>query len=114
MTNIKKFFEGNFLKAEDCKGGELCEITGPGVTDEIEGANGEVKEVRNYPVKVNGVEKTFSPNKTNGNIMMQAWGEDDDAWIGKKFQIELIKISAFGKVRNSIVVKPIVEQKPKR
>ena len=114
MANVKKFFEGNFLKVEDCEGGELCEITGPGETGKIKDANGEDKEVRNYPVKVNGVEKTYSPNMTNGNIMMQAWGEDDDAWVGKKFTIKIEKIRAWGKLRDSIIVQPIVPEKPKK
>lgn len=112
MANVKKFFEGNFLKAEDCKGGELCEIMTEGVLEEIQGADGKIKSVLNYDISVDGVTKLFTPNKTNGNILIEAFGEDDKNWIGKKFTIELMPTIAFGKKRNTIVVKPLKEEKP--
>ena len=102
------------MKAEDCKGGELCEILAEGILEEIQVQDGKggvkVKEVLNYAVKVDGIEKQFSPNKANGQIMMAAWGEDDAKWIGKKFTISLQKMNVFGKIKNSIVVQPVDEK----
>ena len=110
MTNVKGYFGGNFLKAEDCKGGELCEILAEGEMDEIKTPSGKTKEVLNYAIKVDGVEKMFTPNKANGLIMMEAWGEDDKAWVGKKFTIALEKANVFGERKNTIVVQPVDEK----
>ena len=113
MTDVKDFFSGNFLKAEDCKGGEIVEIMGEGEVSEIQQANGKVKTVLNYAVLIDGKEKEWTPNMTNGNILIDAWGQNDTAWIGKKFKIVLAKSLVFGKLKNSIVVEPIVEEKAK-
>jgi hypothetical protein len=112
MTNVKDYFSGNYLKAEDCKGGEIIEFLSIGTLEEIKSPEGDIKEVLNYEVSINGSKKTFTPNKTNGNILMEAFGEDDKNWVGKKCTIELINVNVFGKVKKSIVVKPIVEEKP--
>jgi hypothetical protein len=114
MTNARDFFSGNFLKAEDCKGGELVEILSEGELEEIQTPEGKPKAVMNYEVSVNGVKKSFTPNMTNGNILVKAFGEEDKAWIGKKFTIKLEKVRVFGKVRDSIIVMPLVEETPKQ
>ena len=68
MVNAKDFFSGNYLKAEDCKGGEICEILDEGEIVEIQTPEGKTKAVMNIQVNFNGTEKTFTPNKSNGNI----------------------------------------------
>lgn len=116
MTNVKDFFSGNFLKGENCKGGEIVEFLSIGEPEEIKNpdvnAKAKVKIVMNYQVSVDGVEKTFTPNKTNGNILIEAFGEDDVQWVGKKFTISIVKVPMFGKMQNSIVVNPIIAVKP--
>lgn len=111
MVNAKDFFSGNFLKAEDCKGGEICELLDEGNLDEITSPEGKVKKVLNfqirYDVKGKKLEKTFSPNKSNGNAMVEAFGEDTDRWVGKRFKINLVKVRVFGKLKDSIVVEPL-------
>jgi len=110
MVNAKDFFSGNYLKAEDCKGGEVCEILDDGEVTEITTPEGKTKAVMNIQVMMNdgkeSKEKTFTPNKSNGNILVEAFGEDTDLWIGKKFKIDLTKVRVFGKVKDSIVVVP--------
>jgi hypothetical protein len=103
-------FEGNYLKAEDCKDGDIVKIIAEGEPSEIEGKKGKVKIVLNYDVEVNGQEKTFTPNMTNGRAMIEAWGEDDEKWVGKSFKVKIEKVLAFGKKVNSIVAEPIVEK----
>jgi len=111
MVNAKDFFSGNYLKAEDCKGGELCEILDEGKIEEIQTPEGTTKAVMNIQVEVDlegeKKEKTFTPNKSNGNILVGSFGEDTTRWIGKKFKIELTKVRVYGKVKDSIVVIPI-------
>lgn len=117
MVNAKDFFSGNFLKAEDCKGGEICEILDTGSMEEITSPEGKVKSVLNFEIKydVDGdvKEKTFTPNKSNGNVMVEAWGDDTEKWKNKRFKITLGKVNVFGKFKNSIMVEPlgIVETK---
>lgn len=111
MGNVKDYFSGNFLKAEDSQGGEIVEILAAGYFESIETGDHEKKQVLNYKVSVNGAEKIFTPNKSNGNIMIEAWGVNDDQWIGKKFYIRIETIRAFGKKMKSIIVEPIVEEK---
>ena len=107
MVNAKDFFSGNYLKAEDCKGGEVCIILDEGEITEIQTPEGKTKAVMNIQVDFNGNEKTFTPNKSNGNILVEAFGEDTSKWIEKKFKIELTKVRVFGKVKDSIVVEPL-------
>jgi len=109
MANVRSYFSGNFLKAEECKGGEIVEILTEGELEEIQTPDGKTKSVLNYNVAVNGQEKKWTPNQTNGNILISAFGDDDAKWVGKKFKVTLAKISVFGKVKNSIVAEPLAE-----
>ena len=114
MANAKDFFSGNFLKAEDCKGGELVDILSEGELEEIQTPEGKAKAVMNYEVSVNGVKKSFTPSMTNGKILVKAFGDEDKAWVGKKFTIKLEKVRVFGKIKDSIVVVPVVAEAPKQ
>lgn len=111
MINGKEFFSGNFLKAEDCKGGEVCEILDEGEVTELRSPEGKVKAVMNFQISFNvgaeSKERTFTPNQTNGNIFVEAFGETTDKWVGKRFKIILAKVLVFGKMKNSIVVEPL-------
>lgn len=111
MVNAKDFFSGNFLKAEDCKGGEICELLDFGSMEEITSPEGKVKPVLNFEIKFDlegeVKEKTFTPNKSSGNLMVEAWGDDTDKWVGKRFKIVLAKVLVFGKIKDSIVVEPL-------
>lgn len=103
----KEFFEGNFLKAEDCKGGEIIEFLDEGEVTDLRTPEGKMKVVMNFQVKINGKEKTFTPNKTNADIFLKAWGEN---WAGRKFKVELVKVMVFGEKKDSIVAEPILEE----
>ena len=106
-TTKEDFYSGNFLKAESCKGGEIVKFLDEGEITEITTPEGKVKAVMNFQVDFNGVEKTFTPNKGNADIFLEAWGEN---WIGKKFKVTLTKVKVFGKMKNSIVAEPILEE----
>ena len=104
QTSKKDFFAGNFLKAEDCKGGEVVEFLDEGEVTEIMTPEGKSKAVMNFQVLVDGKEKTFTPNRSNGDILLEAFGEN---WEGKKFKIELTKVRVFGKMKPSIIAVPL-------
>ena len=107
MVNAKEFFSGNYLKAEDCKGGEICEILDEGEITEIQTPEGQAKSVMNFQVTFHDAEKTFTPNKSNGNILVDAFGEETNKWVGKKFKITMAKVRVFGKIKDSIIVEPL-------
>lgn len=115
MVNAKEFFSGNYLKAELCKGGEVFEIMDEGNMEEIRTPEGKIKVVLNFDVKViegsenltPGKIKTFTPNKSNGDIMVKAWKSNTSNWNGKRFEIDLAKTQVFGKIKDSIVVIPL-------
>ena len=108
---------GSFLKAEDCKGGEIIEVSDPGIMSEITSPEGRVKKVINFEcLVIKGSEKipteedkTYTPNKTALGIFIEAWGQDSEKWVGKRFEITLIKVPVFGQMKDSIVPKPLKE-----
>jgi len=112
MANVKDYFTGNFLKAEDCEEGDIVKFTGQGEMEEIRTPDGKTKSVLNFPIKHNGKDKVYTPNKAQGLVFMEAWGEDDENWVGKQFKVKLIKINVFGKVKDSIVPE-LIEEKVK-
>lgn len=108
---------GSFLKAEDCKGGEIIEISDPGILSEITSPEGRVKKVLNFEcLVIKGSENleenkdvTYTPNKTALGVFVEAWEKDSEKWVGKRFEITLTKVPVFGKMKNSIVPKPLEE-----
>ena len=107
MANAKEFFEGNYLKAKDCKGGEICKIVSDAEMSEIKSPEGKVKIVMNIPIMFDDKAKLFTPNQMNGNILVEAFGDLTENWIGKEFKIALVKSIVFGELKNSIVIEPL-------
>ena len=98
---------GNFIKAEELEGGEIIEFLDAGTLSEITSPEGKTKKVINFQVLLNGEERNFTPNKGNLGVFVEAWGDESENWIGKKFKVKLVKVKVFGEVKNSIDAKPI-------
>lgn len=111
MVNAKEHFESNFIKADNIKGGEICEVNGLTATAEIPQADKTVKTVLNVPVLMEGKDRIFTPNKSNGDVMVEAFGEETDLWVGKKFTLKLADTIAFGKKTKTIIIEPLVPKK---
>jgi len=62
-------------------------------------------------------ETTYTPNRAALEIFIEAWGDESSEWINKRFEITLVKVNVFGKMKNSIVPKPLngdeANEKPK-
>jgi len=108
---MKIELSGDFLKAEECKGGEICEILDNGEMAEIQSPEGKVKKVINFRIKVEGEDKTYTPNRATLTNFVDAWKDESDFWVGNKFTIELANVNIFGKVKKSIIGKPLLESK---
>lgn len=98
---------GNFIKAEELEGNEIIEFLDEGEIAELTSPEGKTKSVVNFKVLLDGEERTFTPNKGNLAVFVEAWGDESEEWIGKKFKVELVKANVFGKMKNSIVAHPI-------
>lgn len=114
---MKIDLSGSFLKAEDCEGGEIMEISDPGIVSEITSPEGKVKKVLNFEcLTIKGSEKletgkdiTYTPNKNALGIFIEAWSDETDTWVGKRFKIILVKVPVFGKMKDSIIPEPLKE-----
>ena len=112
---MKIDLSGNFIKAEDCAGGEICQILDEGEVSEITSPEKKVKTVLNFGVRVikgsknldEGKEMTYTPNKAALAIFVDVWGDESTEWINKRFKITLAKVNVFGELKNSIVPEPL-------
>ncbi len=108
-----KIVLSDFLKAETCQGGEVIQIMDEGEESEITSPEGKVKMVRNFGVKVikgsknlkEGQETTYTPNRSALEVFIEAWGDESTEWINKQFEITLVKVNVFGKMKDSIYPK---------
>lgn len=111
---MKIELSGDFLKAEDVKGGEVVTFLDSGIPAEITSPEKKVKKVINFAVKIDDgkepYEKTYTPNKTALQILIDAWEDETEDWVGKKFKITLVKVNVFGELKNSIVPEPLKEK----
>lgn len=95
MKYTKKVSVGAFAeKGKDYKDGDLVAIANEG--KQVEGVFG-VQNV--FLVKfANGEEKNMSFNQTSLNNLIDAYGDDSKAWIGKVAKVWLILQSVAGKM----------------
>lgn len=107
---MKIELSGDFLKAEDVKAGQVVTFLDSGVAAEITSPEGKVKKVVNFGVKLNGDEKSYTPNKTALQVLIEAFGDETEEWVGRKFKITLVKVNVFGTMKNSIVPEPLKEK----
>jgi len=91
-------YGGNYLKAEDLKGGS------PRVTI----SNVELKEFddgKKLIISFHGKDKTLVCNRTNSSIIEEVVGSDDtDDWIGKTVQLTVKKVEFSGRLVPAIRV----------
>lgn len=93
MKYTKKVSVGNFLKkGTDIKDGELLEIANEGKEFQ-----GEFGTQNIFLVKTNEQEGNVSFNQTSINGLIDAYGDDSVAWIGKKVKAHKIKQNVAGK-----------------
>ena len=73
--------------------------------------NGKKKEVNNFQVRINNKEYTYTPGFKALKALVAMFGDETKEWVGKKFQIKLVTMEAFGEERQIIRPKRI-EEKP--
>jgi len=94
----------NYLNEKSCKESDIVEIVGEGATEKKEDPQTHRKySVLNLPVKANGRDLTFSPNKDALQVFQKAYGMDSKNWVGKKFQVKFYPKTAFGVTKTAIL-----------
>lgn len=97
----------NFLNEKSAKAGDIVEIADEGAIGEILQVDGKKKKCLNIGVKVNGRELIYTPGKTALRALQKVWSLDSKAWVGKKCQVEFIKMNSFGELKNVLVLCPM-------
>ena len=99
--NIKKSFPSRWLKASDLNG-RAVKVEIDKVIDEDIG--GEDKPVLYFA----GKEKGVVLNKTNADVLADAFGDETDEWAGSKVELYPAKTQFQGKLVDCIRVRTIV------
>jgi len=65
------------------------------------------REVLTFKVKIpSGETKRLSMNATSQKELLQAWGDDSKAWVGKKVRVEIVRQRVFDKTKDIIFLHP--------
>lgn len=103
-------FSGDYLNADNCHNGDIIEIVGEGEYKDIEW-QGKKKKVFNMPVKVGEKKLTYTPNQKAGKLLVDAWGKDSKAWIGRKMLARIVTVEIAGNESQQIRITPIKDEK---
>ena len=95
-------FGGDFLSIKNSKDGDTATITGKPEYGTLT-FQGKEKKVVNMEIEVDNKKLTYTPPNKAGNTLVEAWGDEMDNWVGKKFTIL--------HVEDKMVVRPVVEEK---
>lgn len=101
---------GDFLKADDLKGGEVVTIIDEGHEAEIQVTEKKTRKVKNFGVEIDGKEKTYTPNIFALRILVEAWGDESTKWVNQQFKVEIVSIIVAGQKRKTIEPIPIAQR----
>lgn len=87
-------YEGRQYEA-DIKNGDSVEIVNAG--DIVEGQFGQQHV---FSIKTRNGEKNVAFNQTTLNTLIDAWGDETSAWVGKPVTVFLIKTMVSGKLND--------------
>ena len=100
----------NYLKSEDVKQGDLITFLDGGAlvpSAKYTYEDGTPRKDLLFKVKHNEVEKDLRMNATNKKILVKAFGDETDIWIGKQAKLATADIMVSGKLMKTIMISPI-------
>jgi hypothetical protein len=83
---------GNWLKADQCKKGDLITFKDSGrieESDKYKYEDGAPKKSLVFLVEINGSDKQYRMNTQSKVSCMETWGDETSAWVGKKARINI-------------------------
>ena len=94
----------SYLNEKSAKEDDIVEILEEVSSEQKEDPASKRKyKVLNLPVKVNGRDIIYSPNKEAIAVFQKEYGMDSKTWKGKKFSIKFYPKTAFGVTKTAIL-----------
>ena len=103
---VEADFSGEYLNVDNAKVDDVIVIVGKPSTELKKGQHGSYTAT-NIPVEINKKAKIYTPSRESGQKMVDAWGKEMDAWIGKKAKIKHVDRNSFGVTKTYIEADPI-------
>lgn len=108
---ISKVFPSKYVAAADLNGKPVT-LTVKSITLE-EMVTHKDERVKKPVVWFERATKGFVMNVTNARTIADLYGDETDAWVGKRITIYPTRVPAFGKMQDCIRVKPEIPAQPK-
>ena len=106
MPDYRKMFDSEYIASWDLDDDTTLTIEKV-VAGEVGGHQGNEKQKR--PIMYfEGAKKGMVVNKTNAKTVAGLYGNDTEAWIGKKITLYVGECEAFGEVMSCLRVRPVV------
>lgn len=108
---ISSLFPSKYVKAADLEGRTVTLTITKLVIEEMTGHNSEKQQ---KPVLYfQKTSKGLVLNRTNATIIANLYGDESDAWAGKRISIYPTRVKAFGQMQDCIRVREEIPAQPK-
>jgi hypothetical protein len=100
------------LRKEDVQAGDVIKFIDSGEIKDVDFSpaqdGSKVETVFQSTVELpSGKQKIYTPNATTRGILSDSWGEDTEAWVGKRAAVKFIDQLSFGKLTKVMVLEPM-------
>jgi len=104
MVDVNEIYGGNYLNAASVKLEKLVNKPIVILGTEVEMIGGDTHAKQKIVLTLDKIEKKLALNKTNAQIITEAYGNETDGWVGKKIYLQLTKRQFQGNVVDAIGV----------
>ena len=105
---VEADFSGSFLNADNAQDGDIITIIGKASIQEKTGQTGKYIST-DIPIEINKKPKTYSPSRESGQRMVESWGKEMDAWVGKQAKMKHVLKSVAGVTKTYIEAYPLIK-----
>lgn len=107
MPDFRSMYDSNYLYAFDLKGRDVTVTIRDVRAVKVKNSEKEEKKPIVY-FKESKDARGLVLCKTNGKSIAQMYGNDTDAWIGKRVTLFAAMVDAFGKTVEAIRIRPMI------
>jgi len=108
IIKASEFNTSNYLNATTAKEYEGTDLTIYEIGAET------IRDVKKMTIGFEKVEKLLVVNKTNREVLADAFGDETNDWVGKQVRLDIIKVMFDGQRTNSIALTPVSEKTPQK
>ena len=109
--NANDVYPTNYLKAEDIPAPMTVTIEGA-VIETMHDKNG--KDIEKPVIRFSELPKGLVCNRTNWKTLIRLFGDETDAWKGKRITMVTVPVDAFGETVDAIRLIPVKAAEPKK